>query len=223
MPSDSLVQRPFDQPTTPSAPPLELPVFVEPFWQWQRLARWLYFRDSDRLNEGWWHLAEQPFGASSPVRDPHPNTTLMRELQTGRLRAFREGAAVPREAWAGEPLDLRFQVHFRREDVLELWPASTPASQTLSIAPSPQAAANQFRKAPDVQIHDAITAIYDEREAADRKPPNIREVGPLVRDRLHDHNVTASLRRIEDLAGDVRHKARRVPSGKRFRPRNPSL
>src|SRR5256885_2345629 len=114
MPSDSRI---FEPATTRTAPALKLRVFDAPFWPWQWLVRWLYFRDVvDRLNEVWWHLAEQPFGASSPVRDPHPSTTLMRELQTGRLQAFREGAAVPREAWAGEPLRLRYQVHFRRED-----------------------------------------------------------------------------------------------------------
>jgi len=222
MPSDSVMRRSFDQTTTPGAPALELPAFDEPFWPWQRLARWLYFRDVDRLNESWWHLAEQPIGGSSPVRDRHTNTTLMLELQTGRLQAFREGAAVPREAWAGGPLHLRSQVHFRREDVLELWPASTPASQTLSVALSPQVAATELKQAPITQIHGEIAAIYDEHEAANRKPPNIREVGPLVRDRLHEHNVTASIRHIAELAGDPRHKVRRVPSGKRFRPRNSS-
>jgi hypothetical protein len=219
---DSLARQPFGQPATAGAQALELPTFDNLFWPWQRVLRWLYFRDTDRLNEGWWHLADQPFGASSPVRDPHPNTTLMRELQTGRLRAFREGAAVPREAWAGEPLQLRFQVHFRREDVLELWPASTAASRTLSITPSPQGVTTDFRQAPEAQIRDAITAIYEEHEAGNRKPPNIREIGPLVRARLHGQCLTASIRRIGKLAGDARYKGRRLPSGKRFRPRSSS-
>jgi hypothetical protein len=220
MPSDSLTLQSLDQTTPPGAPTRELPAFDEPFWPWQRLVRWIYFRDVKRLNESWWHIAEQPDGASSPVQDEHSNTTLMLKLGTGRLRAFREGAAVPREAWAGAPLHLRFQVHFRREDVLELWPASTRASHTPSIAPSPQAPVAQFRQASDAEIHDAIRAIYDKHEVAHLKPPNIREVCPLVRDRLHGHNLTASLRWIEDLAGDSRHKARRLPSGKWFRPRN---
>jgi hypothetical protein len=213
------VRRSIEQPPAPGAPARVLSAFDEPFWSWQWLVRWLFFRDIDRLNEGWWHLAEQPEGSSSPVRDPGPNATLMRELQTGRLRAFREGAAVPREAWAGEPLQLKFQVHFRREEVLELWPSQTAASQTLSIAPSLQGIP-EHRQAPEADIHEAITIIYDEHQAASRKPPNIREIAPLVRNRLHSRGLTASLRHIQELAGDDRHKARRLSSGKRFGARN---
>jgi hypothetical protein len=221
MPSDS--QGILDPLTTREASALKLSAFDEPFWPWQRLVRWLYFRDVDRLNEGWWHLAEQPIGAPSPVQDRQPNTTLMLELQSGRLLAFREGAEIPREAWAGGPLQLQSEVHFRREDILELWPASsTPASRTPSITVSRQLGATQFRQASRAQIHRTITAIYNEYDAADRKPPNVREVGSVVRDRLHGHNITASLRHIEKLAGDSMHKARRLPSGKRFRRRSSS-
>jgi hypothetical protein len=108
----------------------------ESYWTWQWALRWIHFRDPDRLNESWWHLAEQPKGANSPIRDTKPASSLMLALQEGRLRAIKEGQFLSRDAWADAPLDLQDRVRFRREDVFRLWPldaATAPKSGKASI------------------------------------------------------------------------------------------
>ena len=57
-----------------------------------------------------------------------------------------------------------------RNRLLLLTMVLTVAVAYAVAAPAPQAAATQFRQAPEAQIHDAITAIYDERQAASQKP-----------------------------------------------------
>jgi len=214
--------RPSIEQSTPPMTPARVPsTFDEPLWHWQRVVRWLYFRDIDRVRERWWHVAEQPEGSISQVRDSDPVATLMRELQAGQIRAFNEGAAVPREAWAGKPLQLRFHVHFRREEILALWPSPTATTSPSGVAPSPEHSP-EYRGALNAEIHEAIAAIYDERQAASLKPPNINEIARPVLERLHRLGLTASLRRIGGLADDDRYKVRRIASGKRFRARKSS-
>jgi hypothetical protein len=78
----------------------------------------------------------------------------------------------------------------------------------------PGAAADELRPAPHREIHKAITAAYDQAEAADEKPPNLREIVPLVQAILRAGGYEASGRRIQENAGDDRHNNRRRKPGK---------
>jgi hypothetical protein len=75
--------------------------------------------------------------------------------------------------------------------------------------PSPE-----LRSAPDSRIHDEIDAEYTDCEKTGRKPPNVKEIGKPVQDRLHAKGLNASLSRIQELAGDQRYTARRRKAGK---------
>jgi hypothetical protein len=73
---------------------------------------------------------------------------------------------------------------------------------------------DSLRTAPSPKIHEAITAVYDEKERAGADPPNVKKVCPLVQKKLRDEGYRATLRQIEDHAGDEKHKRRRRPPGK---------
>lgn len=64
------------------------------------------------------------------------------------------------------------------------------------------------------KIHECITAIYDEAEAAGRKPPNINECGAVVQKRLRDSGFEASQLCIKALADEPQYKSRRGRVGK---------
>src|SRR5262249_22192503 len=79
----------------------------------------------------------------------------------------------------------------------------------MSPLPSPR-----LRPASESDIHDAIKAEYDDCDATGRKPPNVKEIGQPVQDRLRAKGRDASERRIQELAGDERYADRRRPAGK---------
>lgn len=56
------------------------------------------------------------------VRDRDRERTLFSAVQEGRLPALKDGKELPREYWAGLNPDAWPIVHFRREDVLAVWP-----------------------------------------------------------------------------------------------------
>jgi hypothetical protein len=70
-------------------------------------------------------------------------------------------------------------------------------------------------EAPSSVIHQEITAVYDEADAAGAKPPNIKELPDQVLPRLKTKGFRTSKSRIMDLGGDDRHASRRGPVGKR--------
>jgi len=73
--------------------------------------------------------------------------------------------------------------------------------------PSPE-----FRPASDLQIHDEIKAEYDDCEATGRKPPNVKQIGKPVQDRLRTKGLYATKTDIQKLAGDKRYTGlRRLP------------
>jgi hypothetical protein len=89
-------------------------------------------------------------------------------------------------------------------------PASAPSvPNTLS-----ERAGGELRQAPDDQIHQTITAVYDSADEAGEKPPNIKQIAEPVVRRLMVAGYTASGARIARLADADRHKKRRRPPGK---------
>jgi hypothetical protein len=92
------------------------------------------------------------------------------------------------------------------EDVVEI--------NAADLSESPKAGP-VLTKTPSSVIHQEITAIYDEADAAGAKPPNIKELPDQVLPRLRTKGFGTSKSRIMDLGGDDRHASRRGPVGKR--------
>ena len=93
------------------------------------------------------------------------------------------------------------------------------ARPTLPRRSKSRSAAKQARQpalpkqAPDPQIHQEITAVYDQAEADGEKPPNVNQVIKPVQARLLSTRHLASGRKIRELAGDQKHAARRWKPG----------
>jgi hypothetical protein len=71
-----------------------------------------------------------------------------------------------------------------------------------------------LRPAPARVIDQAIVAVYDEAERTSADPPNVKKVSPLVQEKLRAQGYEASLRQIQKLASQEKHKQRRRPPGK---------
>lgn len=81
----------------------------------------------------------------------------------------------------------------------------------VDIGPSPS---RKLGNASNSQIHAEIRAEYNDCVATGRKPPNLKEIGKLVQDRLRAKQLDASTNRIQDLAGDPRYDGLRRKPGK---------
>ena len=81
----------------------------------------------------------------------------------------------------------------------------------VDMRPSPS---RKLGNASDLQIHAEISAEYNDGLATGRKPPNVKEIGKLVQDRLRDKQLDASPRHIQELAGDPRYDGLRRKPGK---------
>ena len=69
--------------------------------------------------------------------------------------------------------------------------------------------------ASEAQINRTITAVYDRAESQHMKPPNVKEIAAHVLTRLQREGWTATQAHIAQLAGDKRHRLRRLPAGPR--------
>jgi hypothetical protein len=75
----------------------------------------------------------------------------------------------------------------------------------------------QLRNATEAQIHADIKAEYDACSAAGSKPPNLKEIGNAVSDRLAARGLKArSKNQIQGLAGDPRYEGQRLKPGEPF-------
>ena len=79
------------------------------------------------------------------------------------------------------------------------------------VGPPPS---SRLRNANDLQIHYEIKAEYNDCIATGLKPPNLKETGKVVQDRLRTSKVDASASRIQELAGDPRYDGLRREPGK---------
>jgi hypothetical protein len=89
-----------------------------------------------------------------------------------------------------------------------------PTPNTRSDLAGDQQAGPELRQASADRIHQTIIAVYDAAEQAGQKPPNIKEIAAPVLRQLMATGYTSSGRQIETLAGEDRHKKRRLPAGK---------
>lgn len=114
--------------------------FEEPYWPRERVIVWIALRKQEDIETS--EFAALIYGGSQ-LLDENPRQTLLRALQTGKIRAIdRKGDERQRECWAFSDTTEKPNVRFRREDVLRLWPEqdgpkesdSAPARWTLSQA-----------------------------------------------------------------------------------------
>jgi hypothetical protein len=89
--------------------------------------------------------------------------------------------------------------------------ADHPDGQTPA---SGEAASIDLRRAPDPEIHKAITKAYDDAKAAGTKPPNVIEIINPVQALLRAAGYQATGLHIRDLASADQHKKRRRKPGK---------
>jgi hypothetical protein len=93
--------------------------------------------------------------------------------------------------------------------------ASPSPAMATSVVAEPQlspgltVAAAPLRKAKEEEVRKAIGAIYDEADANTSKPPNLKELPPLVRNRLARAGCTATHEKIGEIADEVEFRKRR--------------
>jgi hypothetical protein len=136
-------------------------------------------------------------------------------LDPGRIQAL----GVPLHhvvdlCWAPRELCIRWLL--ARGIVLPPWLITTPLQLTAAraratSAPLVSATAPSPSRATEHHIHDAITAVY--AATKDKKPPNVKELVPLVKAELRAKNLTATCAIIQHCAKDPRHAGKRWLQG----------
>jgi hypothetical protein len=104
--------------------------FGKPEWTEWRVYSWLAYRTPSLIckieKRDDLHVARHY--STLPMRDATPEMTLLRAIQGGKLRAFRDGAVLKRKHWRGKEPEQVNGVFFRRKDVLALWREATTPS-----------------------------------------------------------------------------------------------
>jgi hypothetical protein len=100
----------------------------EPFWPVKRVLAWIVFRHEAGLKASLNAGSEIVARVTWLQRDVDQGRTLLRALQEGSVAALKDGKELAREFWAGARVDDDDwpRVHFRRENVLTLWPKLPP-------------------------------------------------------------------------------------------------
>jgi hypothetical protein len=89
----------------------------------------------------------------------------------------------------------------------------TELRRKFSADPRNMQKSSELRQAPEREINRAITAAYDEAEAAGEKPPNMKGIVLPVQMILRAQGRRASGRQIQELARAKQHKNRRRKPG----------
>jgi hypothetical protein len=134
-----------------------------------------------------------------------------------RLVFINERRAMPDGKYPKEETCVRFKnephghiwsdLQFPADHILSIWP--------MQSAPIKKPTQNHHvpRLASDMIIHRAIKAVYDEKEKAGSKPPNLVEIIEPVKERVRDEGYEATGHRIQQLAEAPQHKKRRRKPG----------
>jgi hypothetical protein len=106
-------------------------------------------------------------------------------------------------------------VQFSRADIVHEW----PASESVELQFDPQAGldAREFdhlKQAPDNLIRSVIQKVYDDQQARDEKPPNIKGLRKIVLPLVRAKGYEASGRRVEEIGSEPVFKKRRRTPGK---------
>jgi hypothetical protein len=86
--------------------------------------------------------------------------------------------------------------------------------QDTDEATSQLTSVKSLKQAPEREIHKAISAVYDEAERKQSKPPNIKEIAKPVQRKLFADGYEASGRRIQEIAGATKYRDRRRKPGR---------
>jgi hypothetical protein len=102
------------------------------------------------------------------------------------------------------------------------WLAATPTQAERALTPGGNTLDTKETSSPpsrasDAQIHDAIAAVYSDRESAGKKPPNVKELTPLVKAKLLENGYDATYARIEPRGSDQRYVRKRRRPGRTLR------
>jgi hypothetical protein len=185
---------------------LEQANFAKQYWQWGWVLRWIQFRDVKYLDPRWKERDKKTWYKKQ--KNENPQLDLLRELQGGSIQAFKKGDdKIPAVTWAGaDPYESHDDLFFRREDVLARWP-SEGLAPPVTIARIPE-----LHPASEGKIREEVRQVY--ASAGDR-PPNKKRVAEVVQPRLKEKGYQASLRNIENIAGEKEFDGLRRKPGQR--------
>jgi hypothetical protein len=98
-----------------------------------------------------------------------------------------------------------------------------PSSETSGMPPGYDEPISEkcFKPASLEGIKDAICAVYNEAKKSGAKPPNIKELPPLVQDLLATSGHTASGRQIQEVGSAFEFKQHRRTPGKTVKSERP--
>jgi hypothetical protein len=99
----------------------------------------------------------------------------------------------------------------------KLLAASDRTSDELRFTAPPET--KPLKRAPESEIHRAITEVYDAAAAKGEKPPNLKEIASPVRSFLRERGYEASGLPIQELASDLQHSGRRGKVGVTLSPK----
>jgi hypothetical protein len=158
---------------------------------------------------------------------------LLSEIESGRMQALRSGqlqgipqswkvtlgdlpgnrdpryTMVPAQALA----ELAAKRGEKPEFLAHLMDDLSNAKPEVPSVSGDQPTTLELRPAPRDKINAAISAVYDDAEAAKKKAPNTKEIVRPVKDRLATQGFEASGRFIQELANAPIHKKRRRKPG----------
>src|SRR5262249_10549148 len=122
-------------------------------------------------------------------------------------------------SWMSSRQPAWWPVHFARDELITAWLAAI-RSEARSAETAASVAAEEGNKLPEAMeqgseaklrnaspqaIDAAITAVYDDAAERGDKPPNIKEVAPLVQSKLKNLGSRASQKHIMEIAADPKH------------------
>ena len=114
-------------------------IFNKLDWSAGEVLSWIAWRDPTLICEipdyrnlqfFIWYPDQYLDGDSAvEARDLNPHDALLLALKMGQLSAIKDGTKLPRDYWCGKDVKDLWQVHFWRENILELWPCDDLRSE----------------------------------------------------------------------------------------------
>jgi hypothetical protein len=131
-------------------------------WPVGRVLAWIAYRDPEHLDRPWWRAKVYDHPSSPkgpPLKNDRPPDSLLKELQEGCIRAYKNGSALAPEVWLDYKASQWRQwpdVQVKREKVLVIWPDGTSAPEGAISAVSASTAAD---------------APLTDKDGVERRPP----------------------------------------------------